>query len=104
MTAFGTIEINDLYRIAGLLGFFFYMASFAALQFRMLDGQGLAYPFLNVLAASLVLISLAGEFNLASALIQVSWITIGLSGIAIQLHRARRSSNLNSTKSQAQHC
>lgn len=83
------IQIEQLYRVAGLLGFFFYMASFAALQFRMIDGQGLMYSSMNVLAAFLVLVSLIGEFNLASALIQISWIVIGLTGIMLRLRRRR---------------
>lgn len=89
MTFLDTIETDALYRIAGLFGFFFYMASFAALQFRILDGQGMTYSFLNVLAASLVLVSLIAEFNLASALIQVSWIVIGLAGILLRIKRTR---------------
>ena len=89
MTFLDALQTDALYRIAGLLGFFFYMASFAALQFRILDGQGMTYSFLNVLAASLVLVSLTAEFNLASALIQVSWIVIGIAGILLRVKRTR---------------
>jgi len=53
----------------------------AALQARVLDGNGSLYCLLNILAASLVLVSLTEAFNLASILIQISWITIGLVGI-----------------------
>ncbi|MDA9208459.1 hypothetical protein N9O61_06210, partial [Octadecabacter sp.] len=63
--------------------------SFAALQFNVIQGQGLMYPALNVLAASLVLASLTVEFNLASALIQISWIVIGCAGIFIRLAKTR---------------
>ncbi|MEM6277212.1 MAG: hypothetical protein AAF714_09690 [Pseudomonadota bacterium] len=85
MTFFSADEVYQLSRVAGLLGFFFYPAVFAALQFGMLDGGGLMYPVLNVLAASLVLVSLAGESNLVSALIQVSWIAIGCTGIFLRI-------------------
>ncbi len=89
MTFFTSLEFDQLLRGAGLLGFFFYMASFAALQFRVIEGQGLIYPALNVLAASLVLASLAVEFNLASVLTQISWIVIGCAGISIRLAKTR---------------
>ena len=72
-------------RMIGVLGFLFYIGGFAVLQLEFLDGRGIAYSVVNILAATLVLISLAGEFNLASAMIQASWITIGLSGLALRL-------------------
>lgn len=70
------------FQATGVLGFFAYMGSFALLQARLIDGNGPVYALMNVIAASLVLISLADAFNLASLLIQVSWIIIGLAGIA----------------------
>jgi len=65
----------------GLLGFIVYLAAFSALQFEWLDGNGRAYAWANILAASFVLVSLVEAFNLASALIQISWIIIGYVGI-----------------------
>lgn len=73
-----------------MLGFLFYIGGFAALQLELLDGRGMAYSVVNILAAALVLISLAGEFNQASAMIQVSWVTIGLSGLCLRIWQRRR--------------
>ncbi|MEL6642215.1 MAG: hypothetical protein AAFP98_13060 [Pseudomonadota bacterium] len=84
------LDSDQLCRVAGLFGFAFYMASFAALQFKIIDGHGLTYSLLNVLAASLVLVSLTAEFNLASALIQVSWIIIGCAGVLLRVRQVRR--------------
>ncbi len=85
MNFLSVADLDLVYRIAGLVGFFFYMSSFAALQFKWLDGQGLTYSLMNIAAASLVLISLTNEFNLASALIQVSWIVIGCVGLLLRI-------------------
>jgi len=63
------------------LGFAAYLGGFGALQFGWLDGNGKTYAWINVIAASFVLISLYDAFNLASVLIQVSWIVIGYVGI-----------------------
>jgi len=52
--------------------------SYAALQFQFIEGNGFLYPFLNFMAASLVLISLFENFNFPSLLIQISWIVISL--------------------------
>jgi hypothetical protein len=65
----------------GLLGFATYLVGFGALQLGWLDGNGKAYAWANVLGASFVLVSLYDAFNLASAMIQVSWIIIGYVGI-----------------------
>ncbi len=71
----------SVFDISGLLGFAAYLGGFASLQFGFLDGNGKTYAWVNILAASLVLISLYEAFNLASLLIQVSWIIIGYFGI-----------------------
>lgn len=88
-----------LYQFVGVLGFITYFISFGSVQFGLMDGNSTAYSLSNVLAASLVAVSLAAEFNLASALIQGSWIVIGLSGLALRAWKAWPSSRrfLNTT-------
>jgi len=71
----------SIFDACGLVGFAAYLGGFSALQFGVLDGNGKPYAWINVLAASFVLISLYDAFNLASVLIQVSWIIIGYIGI-----------------------
>ena len=80
----------DFCRLVGVAGFLLYMASFAALQLEWIDGHGFACSLLNIAAACLVLISLTADFNLASALIQASWIAIGAIGVGIRLWHARK--------------
>lgn len=59
----------------------FYLGSYAALQSGLLRGGGYLYASLNLIAASLVLVSLFAEWSLSSAIIQVSWIVISLVGL-----------------------
>ncbi len=68
-------------QLIGVLGFLVYVLAFGWLQLGWLDGNSAKYSLCNVLAASLVAISLFAEFNLSSALIQGSWILIGLFGL-----------------------
>ena len=70
-----------LFTWIGHLGVVFYVGSYAALQSGLIRGASYSYAFLNLIAASLVLISLTNAFNAASALIQVFWIAISLIGI-----------------------
>ncbi len=72
---------NNFYDVIGLLGVLFYVASYSALQFGKLDGNSIYYCVLNGIAASLVLVSLTKDFNLASAIIQIVWISVSLCGL-----------------------
>lgn len=75
------MDITTLFWIAGLVGVAFYLGSYAALQAGVLRGGGYLYAVLNLVAASLVLVSLFAEWSLSSAIIQVSWIVISLVGL-----------------------
>jgi len=78
----------DVYTVVGLAGVAFYVSSYALLQLGQLDGNGVLYSLANVVAATLVLISLTSDFNLASAVTQVIWIVVGLGGITFKvIHR-----------------
>lgn len=71
----------DVYTVIGLAGFVAYLAGYALLQAGVIDGNAAAYPLINLTAASLVFVSLLQAFNLASALIQVSWILVSIFGL-----------------------
>lgn len=75
-------------QMAGLAGFVCYIGAFGSVQIGILDGNSMAYSLANIVAALLVAISLLAEFNLATALIQISWIIIGALGLFL---RARKS-------------
>lgn len=76
--AVASLPVHD---VLGLLGVVFYIGSYTGLQLGRLDGNSLTYATLNGIAASLVLISLFKDFNLASALIQIVWINVSIVGI-----------------------
>ncbi|MEJ6388129.1 Crp/Fnr family transcriptional regulator [Gymnodinialimonas ulvae] len=66
----------------GLLGVILYLTAYGALQLGFLRGSSPVYTILNLLAASFVLFSLMEAFNMSSLLIQVSWITLSIIGLA----------------------
>ncbi len=84
------METLSLMQLFGLVGFATYIGGFSAIQFGALDGNSRLYSVISVTAASLVLMSLLEHFNLASALIQISWITIGVGGIIWKTYSARQ--------------
>lgn len=85
-------DLMTLLWMTGLAGVAFYLASYAALQSGLIRGDGYAYTLLNLAASSLVFVSLFAEWSMASALIQISWITISIVGLTRLwvLHRMLR--------------
>lgn len=74
--------VIDYYQVAGYGGVAFYLGSYGLLQLGVLRGNSYTYAALNLLAAALVLVSLFRNWNLFSAIIQISWITLSVIGIA----------------------
>ena len=76
----------DVTNAIGVVGFVVYIAGFSLVQAGHICGNGMAYALSNVVAATLVLTSLVNAFNIASFLIQVSFITTGLYGTFRKLY------------------
>ncbi len=71
-----------IWSASGLAGVAFYLAAYGALQLGLIRGSSVKYTVLNMIAASLVLISLTEAFNMSSMLIQISWIVLSVIGLA----------------------
>lgn len=69
----------------GVVGFAIYMAGFLLVQTGHLDGNGVLFPASKVVAALCVLCSLVDAFNLATLLIQLSFVVIGSYGVIKRL-------------------
>lgn len=83
-TARDLLSTNDMSLIfngIGVVGFMLYMTSYTLVTFQRIDSRGLLFFALNTAAAAFVLVSLTQNFNLASALIQVVWIGLGVIAI-----------------------
>lgn len=96
-----------VFEISGLLGVALYVGNYGALQLGLLDGNSMRYTILNGSAASLVLISLLQDWNMASALIQIMWIGISIVGICRALIKRRQRSECSISAdafSEYQHC
>lgn len=70
-----------VFEAAGFVGVALYLGSYAALQAGFLRGGSYTYAVMNFLAASFVLLSLMADWNLWSAIIQISWIVISIVGL-----------------------
>ena len=80
-------DFAEICRAAGIFGFVTYVLNYVALSLRLVTSESTLYFALNITAASLVLVSLSQDFNLASALIQGFWILIGSVAILVRWRR-----------------
>ena len=94
-------SVNALQAV-GVVGFLVYIFAFASVQLSWMDGNGVSYTLWNLAAASLVGLSLFAEFNLSSALIQTSWVLIGLVGLIQRFARRRAAQTQSRTHFPAQ--
>lgn len=87
------------HQIVGVIGSVCYIGAFGLVQIGLMDGNSMAYSLVNVVTASLVCVSLLVEFNIATALIQGSWIVIGTVGLVLRVRKAwpRTCRTLNTT-------
>jgi len=65
----------------GLTGTFLVVLAYYLLQLERTDPKSLSYNLINLLGATLLLVSLCFQFNLASFVIEVFWIGASLIGL-----------------------
>jgi len=76
---------HSLLQIIGTIGSLIYVGGFLLVQSGRMDGNSVSYSSSKLIAAICVLASLLTAFNLASFLIQISFIAIALYGIWYRL-------------------
>ena len=67
--------------LIGNVGVVVLMTTYLLLQLNRMSSNGLGYSLLNAVGASLIVVSLIGNFNLSAFVIEVFWILISLIGI-----------------------
>ena len=79
----------SLYDLAGVMGAFGILAAYAGVQLKRLDPHRPAALLLNLAGATLVLVSLIEDYNLAAFILEVAWIAIALHGLSALVFRRR---------------
>lgn len=80
---------DSFYNICGFVGALLFMSAYAALQFGLVRGSSITYTVANLIAASLLLISLVQDFNAGSAVVNSVWIVISIIGL-VRIYRQLR--------------
>ncbi|MFI4933411.1 MAG: hypothetical protein ACHP7N_02225 [Caulobacterales bacterium] len=77
--------------VAGLIGVAMILAGYAAATTGRLDAKGAPSLAINLVGASLILLSLTQKFNLSAAIVEGAWALIALVGLVrIALSGRRR--------------
>lgn len=67
--------------VVGSAGAATILVTYFLLQLQRISSTGLAYSILNAAGASLILVSLAIDFNLAAFVVEAFWLAISAVGI-----------------------
>jgi len=81
------LEWHDLVGAAGVA---MIVCAYLLLQLKRIESAGLRYSLINGLGAAFVLVSLAFDFNLSAAMIEVFWLAISILGLSMWWKRQRR--------------
>jgi len=65
----------------GNIGVLILMVAYLMLQLNRLSSSGLLYSLLNLLGATLIIVSLVADFNLSAFVMEVFWVLISVVGI-----------------------
>ena len=74
----------------GLLGAALILGAYAGVQLKKLDPHDLPALLLNLGGASLVIVSLIFEFNLAAFLLEAAWVGIAVAGLFSWLRKKQQ--------------
>jgi hypothetical protein len=79
-----------LFDLLGNIGVLLLMAAYLLLQLNRLSSNSLKYSLLNLVGASLIIISLSANFNFSAFVIEVFWVLISLIGVLRYFHFQNR--------------
>ena len=76
------MRMDIAFNAIGLIGVALILLAYFLLQRGTLTARRMAYLLLNLQGASLILVSLVHDWNLAAFVIEASWVAVSLYGIA----------------------
>lgn len=88
------MNVELLSSITGLIGVMLTLVAYLLLQNKQLRSTDIRYSAMNASGASLILVSLCYDWNLASVIIELAWVLISCIGIYKSLISSNRTRSL----------
>ena len=73
--------MNNIHNLIGIGGVIIVLLTYLLLQSKVLTAQDISYSLLNIIGAGMILTSLYYEWNLASVIVEISWVVISAMGL-----------------------
>ncbi|MFV9990956.1 MAG: hypothetical protein AB8V57_02920 [Coxiella endosymbiont of Dermacentor nuttalli] len=73
--------LSTEFNIIGISGVILVLLAYCLLHMDKLNQRSIAYSFLNFMGSGFILVSLYFSWNLASGIIEISWLLISLFGL-----------------------
>ena len=89
------MQIDYLYNVIGSIGVILIVGSYLLLTIHRLSSTDLIYSVLNAAGATMIILSLLHNFNLAAFLIELFWLVISIIGIVLALKARMNSQSKN---------
>lgn len=77
----GKETLDLLFNIIGTSGVFCILLAYFLMQLGKITSKELSYSLINLIGASLIMVSLLHSWNLPSAIIEICWIFISAFGV-----------------------
>lgn len=85
-----------IYNTVGTIGVAVILTTYFLLHTEHIQSNQLLYSVLNLIGASMILISLFYDFNFPSFIVEVAWVFISLMGIMRWFIKARKEPQIDS--------
>jgi hypothetical protein len=85
------VLLLDLYEVVGLCGVSIVLLAYLLLNLDRINQKDISFSLLNCMGSMLILVSFIRYWNVASFVIEISWLTISLYGVLRCTTRRRAS-------------
>ena len=82
--------LYSFHNVIGITGVFFVLIAYFLMQLGRIRHDGIFFSGINSLGSSLILVSLYFDRNLASIVIEISWLLISLFGTVMAFIRVKK--------------
>lgn len=82
--------LSDWHNVIGTVGVAFVLFAYFMMQLGKMAHNGILFSGMNLIGSAFIMVSLYFDFNLASVIIEISWLFISLFGLTKAIFALRK--------------